>query len=181
MKKSYLLVVGIFLLGFYSNVNALTFAIVNSSFNDSVSIQQGSSHWIDIKSSGAYSSSTRMRFFISHHNIDQTISNVIAIFDEQYYSYFDTLQINTDGSRRLHFTMPTAYIGGTFDISDLSLSMAYGIIDAPSIVTNITDPTNKPEEIHYYNELGSEILKPDHGFYIWKTATKSGKSYAILN
>lgn len=109
--------------------SALNLTITNQSFTETDSITQGSEQWLDIKSSGGYTSSDWFTITIAHVNVDGSVSNAEMIVNEQYYIAFDDLPFNPDGSIRYKFNIPSNYRGGKFRIMiSFSTQKVYGLL-----------------------------------------------------
>jgi hypothetical protein len=83
-------------------------------------------------------------------------------FHIPYFNYSNTYPLTITGwigSESVNITKPSHTVSGIFD---------------PIATHN--------QDVHYYNEQGTEIQKPTEGFYIWKTKNgHSGKGFVVLN
>lgn len=129
MKKSALVIV-LIIFAVVTSFAAPAFTLVNSSFDETTSIERESEQYVDATYTGSYSSSDRLAVYIQHVNDDNSRIDLLKILDEQFYTYFLSLPTNPDNSRRVYFTMPEIYKNGKFRISiNLSPSGKFGLFE----------------------------------------------------
>jgi hypothetical protein len=169
--KKYFIIICISLLPL--TAKALNFTIVNGSFDETISVAQGSEQYVDVTISGSYTSSSTLRVFISHENGTSSGSNLLELLNEQFSTYYFSLPENPDGSRRITFNLPTNYITGTFFITvNLTTSKRFGILDdMPTAILSKTEALNK-YNTSFYTLTGIKTIFLSEGFYIMITGSR---------
>lgn len=187
MKKAFaLLLVSISLQAFAFPI----FTIINKSWSDT--IPYGSSQWIDVKADlkNGYTSSDSANIYIfnsakqgSGSPIYKAIIRMTFIKHVDYNSIwipgspgywentpidstgFQSLPLNTDGSTRIYFTMPTAFPSGKFSVNVMLGIDVHGTFPSLTGIDPIYESPKMIKQINAYNLLGQLITIPD-GIYI---------------
>lgn len=144
---------------------AVNYTVTACSFVDSSVVQYNSAQWIDVKVSGSYTSSDRIKIHLTQMIGSVTISSYTPIFDQSFYSYFLNLPQQANGSRRAYFNMPASYPTGKFQLSIYGelYSLRYGFF---TITTDIQSYGREIDIIktNYYDLYGKQLEdEPDAG------------------
>jgi hypothetical protein len=130
---------------------------------------------------GGYGSFSGPNGFSTHFKVSWTYRAMPADSIDLYLdgSVFKKIAIVDIEADSIITFQVTGTIGGHKLTSNYFLNSGTWIDYTINLSSGITKYSHsaKDPEIKYYNEVGLEIEKPDHGFCLWKTATSSGKIY----
>lgn len=149
---------------------SLTYTVTACSFADSSVVQYGSTQWIDTKSAGGYTSGDRFNIYIFQMVGNQTTSTYTIVLDKPYWSYYPTLPMNPDGSRRAYFTMPTTFPAGKFQLSVYltPFSLRYGFFPLTTGIKEVVKLPKEIKQVNFYDMNGRKTEKPS-GLHIRET------------
>lgn len=150
--KKLLFIIALFTFSLAQSQNL--YKVSGASFDTINAVQSGSQQWVDVTCDIPYPNTFTV-YYINLINLDSTSMSRLLIY--QTANYFDSIQPNIDGSKRIYFDVPWDSPTGYFAIITnlISDGVALGKVTNATPIKNLTlTPTTNTKPFTYTNLLG---------------------------